>query len=367
MPKSIYETRPPQVAKREDVQRGNDVDYASGNKKAGLGDARWVRNNREKHLDSGGAIVGSAAREEVKKKFVLEAHMRAMERASAELNAAFSFREAGEFTIGALSRGLAAKGHNILEKTIKPGSVEANYGTDNAARIMKVASERGLAGAVGKWVDKKIKGVWVHDWSKGEDGKKVGDRTEDFDLEQPDTLESFKNLVAAGTITPYTGDYDMHDIIFLTGSTRPVGVVSDADSEREKAVKNRINALVAQDDPSRPPELEPLNVIRHGPQVSFAAYMIMHEFEDVAKNKGFLTAVAEPGPFPVAFVNKSEWTVVKTKEQLFSYYKKLGTAIPPYWKDYGEKKLIKGETEGYSTTAKLAFWWKKTDRLLSQD
>ncbi|WP_368565951.1 hypothetical protein [Pseudoxanthomonas sp. UTMC 1351] len=339
------------LAKINGLQKDIDADYAPGEGDAGLADSGGAYDNHAKASDIRGTITGSAAKEEVKKKFVLESHMRAMERASTELNAAFSFREAGEFTIEALSRGLAAKGHNILEKTIKPSSVEANYGKDNAASIMDAAREMGLAGVVGKWEGGKITGVYVHDWSSGMD------RTFDLDLEQPATLESFKKAVEAGAITPYTGDYDMHDIIFLSGSSRPVGVASEADSEREKGVKNRINELVAQDDERRPLEREPLNVVRHGPQVSFATHMMVHEYEDVKKNKGFLTAVAEPGPFPVAFVNKSEWTIVKTKEQLFHYYRNLGTAIPPYWKGYGEKELIAGERKGYSTTAKLAYWF----------
>ncbi|AOI68875.1 RHS repeat-associated core domain-containing protein [Burkholderia ubonensis] len=318
----------------------------------GLNLFRMVRNNPVKYQDSDGAMItGDEARKEVKRKFVLESHMQAMERASTELNAAFSFREAGEYTIDALSRGFAAKGHNILEKTIKPSSVSANYGAESAG-VMDIVNQIGLAGVVGKWEGGRIAGVYAHDWSSGMD------TTIPLSLEQPHTLEKYNELVQDRKMTPYTGDYDMHDIIFLDSSRSPTGVVPVADSKLETSVKNKINKTVAMYDSSRPYECEPLNVIRHGPQVSFASHMLVHEYEDVEKNKGFLTVVAEPGPFPVAFVNKKEWTVVEGRQELFSYYKNLGTPIPSYWKDYGEKKLIPGKNKWYSTTAKLDFWFR---------
>jgi insecticidal toxin complex protein TccC len=58
--------------------------------------------------------------------------MAPIESAAREKNAILSFRESGTYTIDVLNKGAAAKGHNILEKTIKDKSVNAVYGKNSA-------------------------------------------------------------------------------------------------------------------------------------------------------------------------------------------------------------------------------------------
>lgn len=67
-------------------------------------------------------------RQRVAREFILEKHMDAIERASIKGNFSISFRSAGRATLLALERGAAAKGHNILEKTIKQSSLAKAYG-----------------------------------------------------------------------------------------------------------------------------------------------------------------------------------------------------------------------------------------------
>lgn len=95
------------------------------------------------------------------------AHMAPIETVSENNSVILSFREAGKYTIEALQRDAAAKGHNILEKTIKPSSLSSAYG-ERANEMEEKAKSAGLIGMVGHWVDigngtKEIKGIWVHD------------------------------------------------------------------------------------------------------------------------------------------------------------------------------------------------------------
>lgn len=48
--------------------------------------------------------------------FVWAGHMSAIETAARKGRFAVSFRAAGEYTLEAIAKGAAAKGHNILEK-----------------------------------------------------------------------------------------------------------------------------------------------------------------------------------------------------------------------------------------------------------
>lgn len=128
-----------------------------------------VRSYQPYFLDSwcGMLKTGEDARREVAKNFIVEAHMAPIETVSENNSVILSFREAGKYTIEALQRDAAAKGHNILEKTIKPSSLSSAYG-ERANEMEEKAKSAGLIGMVGHWVDigngtKEIKGIWVHD------------------------------------------------------------------------------------------------------------------------------------------------------------------------------------------------------------
>lgn len=288
----------------------------------GLNLFSMVRNNPVTLFDSNGLIsTGQEARELVGNAFVHPLHMAVFERISLEENLSMSVREAGIYTISALSEGAAAKGHNILEKTIKPGSLNSVYG-DNADSILEMAKRSGFVGRVGQWDTSGVKGIYAHNRLGGED------------LAYPVSLQntSDNELVNAWTkhkvITPYTGDYDMHDIIKFSHGK---GHVPMAESNEERGVKDLINKGVAKVDPSRPFEYTAMNVIRHGPQVNFVPYMWEHEHDKVVKDNGYLGIVARPGPFPVAMVHQGEWTIFDDSKELFHFYKSTNTPLPEHW------------------------------------
>lgn len=129
-------------------------------------------------------------------------------------------------------------------------------------------------------------------------------------------------------ITPYTGDYDMHDIIKFN---RGKGYVPTAESAEETGVKDLINKGVAEVDPARPFEYTAMNVIRHGPQVNFVPYMWEYEHDKVVSDNGYLGVVARPGPFPIAMVHQGQWTVFDDSKELFNFYKSSNTPLPEHW------------------------------------
>ncbi len=98
-------------------------------------------------------------RQRVAREFILEKHMDAIERASIKGNFSISFRSAGRATLLALERGAAAKGHNILEKTIKQSSLAKAYGPDKANDLLLSLRTAGLEGYVGHWDPTGLPGI----------------------------------------------------------------------------------------------------------------------------------------------------------------------------------------------------------------
>lgn len=266
---------------------------------------------------------------QVEAAFVTKKHMVAMQKASEEGKFAGSFRSAGGPTLAALNMGMAAKGHNILEKTIKPGSLKAVYG-DEADKMFEIVTENRLAGIVGAWggEGKSISGVYVHDKSRPGTSEEK-DMKFPLSLTDPLSIEAFHKEVSEGNIIPYTGDYDMHDIIKFDGER---GYVPEADGKDEKAIIKRINEEVFAVDRDRPSSFEAMNVVRHGPQVNFVPHMWGHEKDNVIQNDGYLGVVANMGEFPVAFVNGKEWEILKHWPALYIYYMDRNTPIPEHWR-----------------------------------
>ncbi|MGL4269608.1 MAG: RHS repeat-associated core domain-containing protein [Plesiomonas sp.] len=288
----------------------------------GLNLFRMVWNNPVTFFDSDGLVsTGQEARQRVANEFVLSLHMPVFERISIENNMAMSVREAGTYTISALREGAAAKGHNILEKTIKPSSLKSAYGKD-AGSVLALAESSGLVGRVGQWGKSGVRGIYAHNAVSRDD------RSYSISLRDKQEGELVNAWIKRKIIIPYTGDYDMHDIIQYHGNA---GVVPIAESHEEKNVKDMINHGVADVDPLRPFNDTSMNVIRHGPQVNFVPYMWEFEHDKVMQDNGYLSVVAKPGPFPVAMVHQGEWSILDNAEELFSFYKSTNTPLPEHW------------------------------------
>lgn len=265
----------------------------------------------------------SKIKKQVAEKFIHSLHMPVFEKVSRENNVAISVREAGENTIKGLGDGAAAKGHNILEKTIKRSSLSQIYkSASDVDEVLKEIEKCGFVGKVGRWGFSGLSGIYAYN------NISDTDMTYDIDFKDPKNHELLNEWIKRRLVIPYTGDYDVHDIIYFEDG---VGVIPEADSKKENEIKDKINALVAEGDPARPFDKKVMNVIRHGPQVNFVPYMWQHEPETVKKDNGYLANVASPGPFPIAMVYKGEWQIFYEKEELFNFYKMTNTPLPEHW------------------------------------
>lgn len=281
-----------------------------------------VGNNPVTFFDSNGLYKeGQEARQMVGESFIHPLHMPAFEKVSKEHNVAISVRESGSYTIKALGEGAAAKGHNILEKTIKPSSLKAVYG-DGAEAMLARAEKSGLVGRVGQWGRGGVRGLYARNRISDEDV------SYSVNLQSPIEHELLDAWVKFKVVTPYTGDYDMHDVI---QSRQGKGIVPRSGSSEEAQVMNLINHAIAELDSARPFENTPMNMIRHGPQVNFVSHMWSHEFDKVKQDNGYLEAVARPGPFPIAMVHQGQWSIIESTRELFDFYGALNSAVPEHW------------------------------------
>ncbi|WP_395593402.1 RHS repeat-associated core domain-containing protein [Pseudomonas sp. B26140] len=281
-----------------------------------------VGNNPVTFCDTNGLYKeGQEARQLVGETFVHPLHMPAFEKVSKEHSVAVSVRESGSHTIKALGEGAAAKGHNILEKTIKPASLKSAYG-ERAEALLEQAERSGLVGRVGQWNRAGVRGIYARNSISEED---VSYRV---NLQNPVEHELVDAWIKFKVVTPYTGDYDMHDIIQVKGGK---GILPGSGSVEEAQVMDSLNHAIAELDPVRPFDNTSMNMIRHGPQVNFVAHMWRHEFDKVKRDNGYLGAVARPGPFPIAMVNQGQWTIIESSSELFDFYRSVNTAVPDHW------------------------------------
>lgn len=71
----------------------------------------------------GPKVDAKALFDELTTNYVLAKDIEAISKVTKRMNIAVSFRDAGKYSLDQLAAGAGAKGHKILEKTIKPSSV----------------------------------------------------------------------------------------------------------------------------------------------------------------------------------------------------------------------------------------------------
>lgn len=267
--------------------------------------------------------------------FVWAGHMSAIETAARKGRFAVSFRAAGKYTLEAIAKGAAAKGHNILEKTIKPSSIEKVYG-EMAKEKWNMLKQAGLTGYVGHWERNELKGIYMSSCHSLDNCAQyhiypIDMRTQATLDKSIDSLRLSKNW----EVQLFTGDYDTHDMITFRGAGRPRSVL--VNSMEEKMIINAINMEVSKIDPHRPFNSVEYNVVRHGPQVNFSSYMLAHESQNVVDNNGFLGSVARPGEFPIAMCDRGTWQIIYNLWELTAFYDSIGARIKETWIENGER------------------------------
>ncbi|MEW5290816.1 hypothetical protein ABW286_16810 [Erwinia papayae] len=267
-------------------------------------------------------------RNAVKSEFILEKHMGPLEKASLKGNFAVSFRKAGRQTLQALAEGAGAKPHSILEKTIKPSSLEKYY-PQNHLDIGKKIKEQGIEGLVGHWDEREgLTGIYLTgDIDVGTPLIRKGSHFI-YPLEINDLSGSLTNLKKQKNWKSlcYSGDYDTHDIIIYKGAGRPRKVLSELKEEQE--IIDLMNTEIAKVDAERTKASPIYRVIQHGPQVNYPTYMKDHKVDEPGP---LSLAVANPGDFPVAMLDRGQWTMINNVDELAEYYTNVGAVIKNAW------------------------------------
>ncbi|HUA79459.1 MAG TPA: hypothetical protein VL997_03740, partial [Dyella sp.] len=310
----------------------------------------------------------TSTEDQIASEFILPEHMQALAKASKKGGFAVSFRKAGALTLEKLGKGAATKGHDILEKTIKESSIKAYYPKDYATIMQKVKAA-GIDGYVGHWEEGKgLVGIYLSD-SHGLSNVKVVNEhgathyIYPIDLNHlTESLAPLKSLPEWERI-PFTGDYDIHDMITFKGAGRPRSTLSASDEETQ--IINLITKAVSEVDihrPHTPPSsksTESINdhsVIKHGAQVNYVNFMILSE-KETFKQKGLVLSVAEPGEFPLAMLDRGTWSIIRNKSQLKAFYEGVGAVMKEAWTDNG---AVKYHSYGYMRTNTQGFVGKRT-------
>ncbi|EGI42078.1 insecticial toxin [Escherichia coli TA280] len=272
---------------------------------------------------------------QVASSFVWGGHMTAIETASRKGRFAVSFRSAGKYTLAAIAKGAAAKGHDILEKTIKPSSIERVYG-QKAKEKWNMLKQAGLTGYVGHWECNELKGIYMS--SRHSLDNSVHSHIYPIDMRNQDALNKSINSLRLSNnweAQLFTGDYDAHDMITFRGAGRPRSVL--VNSVEEKMIIDSINLEISKIDSCRPFNSLEYNVVRHGPQVNFSSFMLAHEPQKVIDNNGFPGDVARPGAFPIAMCDRGIWSIIYNLDDLTEFYNSIGARIKETWIKNGER------------------------------
>lgn len=279
---------------------------------------------------------------------------------------AISFRRAGRYTVDKLQRGAAAKGHHILEKSIKEKSI------DSPSLFPFIPQE--LRGLVGYWDSgtgkktgiMKLKGLYLSRAGmerlnikrrKGSQAvllkvllRKTGyrqDQAEDYlpeglpeeitdkereqlkrlywlarMIRQDDRADRTGELQKPFTYADFvTGDYDMHDLVYIA----PEKMVRSVASHPDFAVMKGLNA--AMNGGRYKPRSE-YDRIQHGAQSNYSYYMLGHLGEK------FVVSLLNPDPpgEDIAMCGPDgRWYRISSREDLEEFYKSYGINIGPIW------------------------------------
>lgn len=291
--------------------------------------------------------------------YVLEEDIIPISEVTKKKNFAVSFRDAGKYSLDKLAAGAGAKGHKILEKTIKPSSVgeefkkyceEQKKAAESQSKnpetlfkdYIKTTYIEGIEGLVAHWENGKVVGLYLTT-----KGKRYFERIDSF----RDRIEYYndvpvlciKGLSSKEMLFPkksgevptsddnsnwetyfFTGDYDMHDLYNCEGQ----GSTIPSDSEDE-----RMHIKYLRDAMSGGEKIESEYMkIQHGPQVSYIAYTL-----DLEPGEKIVYAVANIAN-NVAICDRGNWGILKSPADILNWYNSLGKAKPKAtWQDMERK------------------------------
>lgn len=311
--------------------------------------------------------------DEVKREFLTERHFEALSRLivhepdrsnQGKLNLIVSFRKAGERAIRMLAAGAGAKPHKILDKSVKRERLERIFSEQDIAAVPNIERICGLVArpvvreadlpavtdmlayppGAAEPVDLRkclnIAGLYLTragaEHFEGLDRFTVKRDAQTCYLEVDGALTGLieRFTTSQGEILPaehyakwfISGDYDIHDLICLSGSSRHP-VVSDSPDEIRFLTKMN-DAMTGKDRFSQaltkftPDEYDP---IQHGPQYNYIVYTYNHE----PKTK--INEQVAQIDCPVAVCDKNGWHIMQEPMELVEYYEQNAVKVKELW------------------------------------
>jgi hypothetical protein len=250
------------------------------------------------------------------KGFVIADHAKKIQAVCNRYNCYVSIRETGKNSLTRLHEGYPAKGHHILDKSLKDKSLTLVRSALEANGTWDLIQEKCL-GFVGYWesnvagvkipIGVRTVGRWIVS-SAGNAWTYVPDQALSYDYYVP-----FADIARVGSVPPdaYTGDYDMHEILVPSGTGRHMRALSTPAAFKEAdalfnftkdetwlrtnlvhigasigiagVINRKINRK--RKNPTNPSELIAdsfAQVIQHGPQHGFPAFTLTQETTDAA-------------------------------------------------------------------------------------
>ncbi len=281
---------------------------------------------------------------EIAASYVRPEHLKALGVATRLTGTAVSFRPAGAETLKRLGQGALPKPHDLLHKSIKPGTFAAIGGEDVEAR-MSVMRQHDLDGFVGHYTNGRLDGVYVDRKHPGmAELPLVADEQGKHHYLPINADNPGPDLVALHQVPDYvkgmyTGDYDTLHTINLAGNRGP-----QAQGEELRTVA-ALNCAVGAVDQGRPFGDARQAVVQHGSQYNYVAHMRNHE-----PDKPIDPRVAAAS-LPVAACVRGEWRLIRTPAELNAFNKEMGYAAKPGWEgEEGTRRpSIPGSGSGPST------------------
>ncbi|MFE3506061.1 hypothetical protein [Kitasatospora sp. NPDC059160] len=306
------------------------------------------------------------------RKIVWQDHLDAISAICKKHHYTIAIRETGEYSIRRIAEGAKAKPHTILEKSIKPASVDKKYGTGpgqvagDPATILAWLDANDLSGFVGHWNNQGLAGVRidnppptlaagiVHTGANGEPYVPL-------DMQQAGGGPALTALKADPNWKRYlyTGDYDLHEVYSAQGGTGG-GQIPEATMEKAKLL-NRLNAGIARNTQQEPVARHGTVALEHGrlhsqPGSDYA--MFQHGDQATYRMNQYLEstvarfaqqlvrAVATEADEPLAWCRMGTWYVTRNRAEHKVLRKRWGLKVPHTWEDENVERTAEG---GYRT------------------
>jgi len=271
--------------------------------------------------------------------WVTKEHAKSILKACKKHGICVTIRDTGTDSIKRIKEGHPCKGHDILHKSLKKGSIDTIKISNQRKKTQETVEKKGCEGLVGYWENTSTlaplgipKGVLATGGVNPVTGqpKLMGGK-----------IVKFTDYAAEYPPTVYTGDYDMHDLLYARGGggIKP-GQAVVSESKEEKRFINGLNFQIWEDDKEkRLPIVKKVTrsyktlknswehayaLFRHGAQRNFIAFAL-------DKKEAMIMMLVKYDPPIAAFCHDGSCYILYTLSEIKEWYSKYSAKEPEWW------------------------------------